>query len=54
MKALILGAILIVLLVVLFLRKRSVGFRGGSEAIGGRTGGAAYSGATAELDPGMP
>lgn len=37
-----------------FLVQNRSGFRGGSEAIGGRTGGTAYSGAAAELDPGMP
>lgn len=37
-----------------YLIQAKSGFRGGSEAIGGRTGGAAYSGAAAELDPGMP
>jgi ABC-type uncharacterized transport system permease subunit len=44
-----------VLLVVLFfslMNKSTSGFRG--EAIGGRTGGDAYSGAGTTLDPGMP
>lgn len=46
---------IIVLLVVLFIgliNTSTVGFRGG--AIGGRTGGDAYSGAGTPLDPGMP
>jgi hypothetical protein len=35
--------------------KDIAGFRGGSQAIGGRTGGSAYTGAEAsDLDPGMP
>lgn len=49
------GAILAILFLVLWLspspKKAVVGFRGGNEAIGGRTGGAAYSGASADLQP---
>ncbi len=44
-------ALVLVLGFILLTRQKS-GFRG--EAIGGRTGGDAYSGASAQLDPGMP
>jgi hypothetical protein len=46
--------ILVVFVLFVLLNKSYAGFRGGSEAIGGRTGGDAYSGAAADLDPGMP
>lgn len=53
MKAGIFAAIvLIVVLFIALMNKSTAGFRG--EAIGGRTGGDAYSGAGATLDPGMP
>ena len=54
MKVGLLAAVLAIFFLFLFLNKSHAGFRGGSEAIGGRTGGTAYSGAGAELDPGMP
>ncbi len=54
MKGAILAAVLAILVLSFLLNKSRVGFRGGSEAIVGRTGGTAYSGAAAELDPGMP
>ena len=44
--------ILLFLLGFVLLRRQQSGFRG--EAIGGRTGGDAYSGAATQLDPGMP
>lgn len=49
----LLGLVTIFLVVMLLrhiLQPRS-GFRGGGEAIGGRTGGSAYSGAAADLMP---
>lgn len=53
MKAGIFAAIvLLVVLMFALMNKTTLGFRG--EAIGGRTGGDAYSGAGATLDPGMP
>jgi hypothetical protein len=44
-------AVFIMLVLFGFLKVRA-GFRG--EAISDRTGGAAYSGAAADIDPGMP
>jgi hypothetical protein len=44
--------VLLLLLAYLLISRQQSGFRG--EAIGGRTGGDAYSGAGAQLDPGMP
>ena len=44
--------VLLVVLLIALMNKSTLGFRG--EAIGGRTGGDAYSGAGATLDPGMP
>lgn len=53
MKAGIVAAILlVVVLFIALMNKSTSGFRG--EAIGGRTGGDAYSGAGSTLDPGMP
>lgn len=43
---------LLTYLIVTNLIPNKVGFRGGSEAIGGRTGGDAYSGGDAQLQPG--
>jgi hypothetical protein len=54
MKGAILAAVLAIFVLSFLLNTTRAGFRGGSEAIGGRTGGTAYSGATTDLDPGMP
>lgn len=52
-SVLMVAVIVLVLYIVYFYTLPKAGFRGGGggEAIGGRTGGSAYSGATAELQP---
>ena len=50
--AFLLAFLLGYLIVTNLMPGKVVGFRGGSEAIGGRTGGDAYSGGDAQLQPG--
>jgi hypothetical protein len=52
-SVLMIAVIVLVLYILYVYTLPKAGFRGGGgEAIGGRTGGSAYSGATAELEPG--
>lgn len=53
-QVLMIAVLILVLYVGYVYTSKKAGFRGGGggEAVGGRTGGSAYSGATAELEPG--